>query len=136
MREIGFFDTPDKFAAALQSLDAAIGKLSEAIKTSPNVGGINTAWRTEYAKFVRRWELERDQYGPWMARLMLMEPNRRLQLFKDHYQWWADDFEKKSKSTIPSKESTGFETAAEAVIPDQVWWIVGGAVVLFVLVKL
>jgi len=116
--EVGFADSPDKFEAALASVDASIRKLAEAVNAAPDGGGINTQWRAEFASFVRRWELERDQYAPWTARLLLAVPNHRLQLFKDAYLWWARDFQAKSGKQPAKKAAVEPETLSASMLPE------------------
>lgn len=132
--EIGFWDTPDKFEAAVASLDASIQKLAQAVDAAPDAGGINATWRGEFRKFVRRWELERDQYAPWSARLLLSIPNMRLQMYKDTYLWWAADFEKKAKRKIGSKPAAEPETLSASLVPGGAL-MVGALLVLFVVMK-
>jgi hypothetical protein len=132
---IGFFDTPDKFWAACTSLDASVQKLRAAVDAAPDARGINTAWREQFGAFVRRWELERDQYEPYAARLFLTVPNQRLQQFKEAYLWWAGDFERKARRAVPGKDPPPKQGQDGSIVPDQLWWIVGAGVVVYALAK-
>lgn len=130
--EIGFADSPDKFADAVKSLDAAIQKLAQAVDGAPDGGGINTAWRAEFSAFVRRWEVERDQYASWTSRMLLAIPNYNLQQYKDAYQWWARDFQRKSGRKPAAKDAPKPETLTSSMLPEGSGMWLGAALLIAV----
>lgn len=137
--EIGFFDTPSKFADAIASLDAAVKTLDAAIRASTNAK-VNAKWRAQWNAYVRRWELERDSYADWGSRLFLTVANARLEEFREHYLWWASDFERRvgtssSTSVVPRKAAAPVKDFTASAIPTEVWWLVGVGVVAFAVTR-
>lgn len=134
--EIGFIDTPSKFADAIASLDSAVKQLDAAIRAS-KVASVNAKWRAQWNAYVRRWELERDSYADWGSRLFLTVANARLETFREHYLWWASDFERRagssSSSPVPRKANAPVKDFTASAIPSQVWWVVGVGVAVFAL---
>ena len=135
--EIGFIDTPSKFADAIASLDASVNALDAAVKAS-KAASVNAAWRAQWNSYVRRWQLERDQYADWGSRLFLTVANARLEQFREHYLWWASDFEKRAGSTSSTsirKAAAPVKDFSASAIPSELWWILGAGVVAFFVVE-
>lgn len=128
--EVGFVDTPSKFADAIASLDASVKALDGVIRTS-TAPSINTAWRQQWNAYVRRWELERDSYADWGSRLFLTVANARLEQFREHYLWWASDFEKRARSSAPRKVAATVKDFSASAIPTELWIVVGVGVAVF-----
>jgi hypothetical protein len=132
--EAGFMDTPSKFADKLASLDRSIKVLASSIEAAP-AARPNAAWRAEWRKFVRRWELERDSYASWMSRQFLVVANARLSKFEANYLWWAADFEKLTRKPVPAKTATPTESVSASLMPDVGWWIIAAGVVVYAFAK-
>jgi hypothetical protein len=128
--EVGFFDTPSKFARKLEALDKLIQQLSRAVEASSSPR-VNAAWRTEFAAFLRRWTLERDQYVDWDARTFLTYANYRFSKFEESYKWWARDFERRTLTKLAPVPAVPSQGLAEAWIAPEVWWILGAGVAFY-----
>lgn len=128
--EVGFVDTPSKFADAIASLDSSVRALDAVIAASKSPS-VNAAWRQQWNAYVRRWELERDSYADWGSRLFLTVANARLEQFREHYLWWASDFEKRSSSSAPRKTPAPVKDFSASAIPTELWVVLGVGVAVF-----
>lgn len=128
--ETGFVVTPDALKDQINSLDNAVAVLDGDIRASTNAK-LNQTWRTEWDAFVRRWALERDAYASWGSRLFNYYVGPRLDAFVENYRWWARDYQRRTgvapRVAPPAKQ--------ESLVPTEVWWILGLAVVTYVAIS-
>jgi hypothetical protein len=116
-----------KFSSRVKAIDNGIATLARAVDSSDRV---NDSWKLEFHKFVRRWQIERDQYAAWDARLFLLRAAIRLNQFEKVYLWWAADFEKKSKTKLERTAPAEVEDAGD-VVPNELWIILALGVAVF-----
>lgn len=134
-QEVGFVITPGEIANRIDGLDKAIQGLAGDVRDQPSEGKLGAAWRAEWEAFRRRWAIERDSYATWDARLFATRVMPRIEAYEGNYQWWARDFAKKSGVTPSVALARPSEGAAAALVPSEVWWLLGGGLGLWILLK-
>jgi hypothetical protein len=132
--EVGFVITPEEIANKVQALDKGIQKLAAKVYASKEPK-VNAPWRAEFQAFLRRWAVERDSYATWSARLFATRAMPRIEEYEKSYQWWAKDFEKRTATVVEAPEARPQETMAASVIPTELYWVLGGVLVLSILSK-
>lgn len=133
-REVGFVVTPGEIWDRVAALDTAVQKLDADIKGA-NAPLLNAQWRTEWDAFMRRWALERDSYQGWTSRLFATRAMPRIDQFVDSYKTWARQYQTRTGQAPQVSDIPKPESASESLVPNEVWWLVGGAVVLLVLTR-
>lgn len=132
--EVGFVITPGEIGDKVTALDRGIQTLASKVNTNKDPK-LDAAWRAEFQAFLRRWAVERDSYAAWSARLFATRVMPRLEQYEASYMWWAKDFEKRTKTVIQAPEMAKQETMAASVIPTELYWVLGGVLVLSILSK-
>jgi hypothetical protein len=131
-RVVGFVITPDAIKGKVEALDNAIAVLDGDIRSAP-ASKLSASWRAEWDAFRRRWAVERDSYANWSARLFATYVMPRLDAFESNYRYWAREYQRKTGRSAAVAEPAEVETMSASLVPDAVWWILGGVAALYVL---
>jgi hypothetical protein len=117
-----------QFAARSKAVNAGIEILKKQIDASTHPR-LNVKWRTSWEDFLSRWAVERNSYPEWQDRMTLLRPTQRLDLFEANYNWWRNDFMRRTgvKVEIPA----AIEPKQAELIPAELWWILAAGVVVF-----
>jgi hypothetical protein len=130
---VGFIITPGEIANRIAALDNAIALLDGDVRAS-TAPRLNTAWRTEWDAFRRRWQVERDSYATWDSRLFATRVMPRVEDFENAYRRWAREYQDRAK-VAPRVPGPAPVSDFGAVIPAELWWILAGAAALYILVN-
>lgn len=130
---VGLMTTPGEIANRVHAIDNAIAVLDGDIRAS-TAPRLNASWRTEWDAFRRRWQVERDSYASWDSRLFAYSVMPRLDDFENAYRRWAREFQTRT-GAAPHVPSPAPVTDFGAAVPAELWWILAGAVALYIVMN-
>lgn len=131
---VGFVVTPGEIANRIAALDNVVTTLDGDIRAS-SAPKLNALWRGEWDAFVRRWTVERDSYASWDARLFATRVMPRLDAFEASYRAWARQYRERTGIAPRLPDPAPVTGMADALVPSEVWWILGAAAALWVLTQ-
>lgn len=112
------------------ALDRAIQSLAVAVAVTPdNDRGFSKVWKTQFAEFLRRWQIERDATDSYASKLFALS---KLNEFQRSYAFWARDFREKTGVDIELPKRAE-ESSLQQIV---VYALVGAAGALFLSVIL
>lgn len=130
---VGLMTTPGEIANRIAALDNAIALLDGDIRAS-TAPRLNQAWRTEWDAFRRRWQIERDSYASFDARMFAWRVMPRIEDFENAYRRWAREYQERTK-LAPRVPGPAPVTPFGAAVPAELWWILAGAVALYIVMN-
>lgn len=122
---------PAVVGARVEALDKGIQALAS--HAAANALKLGKPFLEALNAFVKRWEIERDSYRDWTARALRVDWGSRLKAFEAHYLDWAKRVERKAQEPSPRTEPAKQKTLADAFVPTEVWWLLGGVAAFYVL---